>query len=125
MLKGRFERLAMKGVFWIFIIFLIGIAVLMAGATWEIRQKEKIAFREKENARKQFEETSQRLALLTENVDNLSDERGLEEEFRKRFPVARDGEEVVVLVDAQPPAVDTTPVTNKSLWLRIKGWLGL
>lgn len=125
MLKGRFERLAMKGVFWIFIIFLIGISVLMAGATWEIRQKEKIAFREKENARKQFEETSQRLALLTENVDNLSDERGLEEEFRKRFPVARDGEEVVVLVDAQPPAVDTTPVTNKSLWLRIKGWLGL
>lgn len=124
MLKGRFERLALKGLLWVVIVFLVGAAVLLAGATWEVRQKERIAFSEKENARIQYEETAERKQNLEESVENLSHERGMEEEFRKRFPVAREGEEVIVLVDADVPETSGENEDSKGFWNRLKTWFG-
>lgn len=125
MLKGRFEKLFIKGLLWIVILFLVGVAVLLAGATWEIRQKERIAHREREYAKEQFAEVSERYEILVQSVENLSNERGLEEEFRRRFPVAREGEEVIVLVDAKEGATDSTQESTRSLLDRFKSWLGL
>lgn len=124
MLKGRFEKLFIKGLLWIVILFLVGVAVLLAGATWEIRQKERIAHREREYAKEQFAEVSERYGILVQSVENLSNERGLEEEFRRRFPVAREGEEVVVLVDAPPPLSDTESVRSQGFWEALRSWFG-
>lgn len=121
-MKGGVERLAIKGILWVLIVFLVGVAVLLAGATWEVRGKQKTAYTEKENARAQYEETQERQAALEARVLELSHERGMEEEFRERFPVAREGEEVVVLVDAETPVVDTVPEKPKGFWGTLRSW---
>lgn len=124
MFKGRIERMVTKGLLWMLIVFLLAIAVFFAGATWEIRQKERVAWQEREYARVQYEQINTRHAALSAKLADLKTERGLEEEFRKRFPVAREGEEVVVLVDA-PSAVDDTAIEPpRTFWDRVRGWFG-
>ena len=64
----------------------------------------------------------EREALLEEKVDYLNDERGVEAEIRKHFDVAREGEQVVVLVDKQRPTPSTSSTSlsdtpkNNSFW---------
>jgi len=124
MFKGRIERMAVKGFLWLFVVFLLSVAVFFAGATWEIRHKERTAWQEREYVRVQYEELTSRHIALSEKLSDLETERGLEEEFRKRFPVARDGEEVVVLVDATRAVEDTTIDPPQTFWDRIRGWFG-
>lgn len=45
---------------------------------------------------------------LQEKVDYLSNDRGVEAEIRKHFDVAKEGEQVVVLVDQPSAASNTT-----------------
>jgi cell division protein FtsB len=62
-----------------------------------------------------------RRASLEEQVDYLSNERGIEAEMRRQFDVAKDGEKVVVIVESEEeePANeinDTTSSTTKQRW---------
>lgn len=116
--------MVVKGLLWLFILSLLSVAVFFAGATWEIRQKERTAWQEREYARVQYEELSSRHTTLSEKLSNLETERGLEEEFRKRFPVTREGEEVVILVDATRAVEDTAIDSPQTFWDRIRGWFG-
>ncbi len=49
------------------------------------------------------QELIERKALLENRVDYLSGERGIEEEIRKHFDVAKEGEQVVIIVDKEIP----------------------
>ena len=124
MLKGRFERLALKGMLWVFIALLGAFAVFLAGSVWEIRNKERLAWQEQKNAEEQLADVSKRYVALSESVSHFDSERGMEEEFRKRFPVAREGEEVIVLVDAPSGADETAPKEPPTIWERLRGWFG-
>jgi cell division protein FtsB len=53
----------------------------------------------------QLEERKQ---ALKAEVDYLSNERGIEAEMRRQFDVARDGEQVVIIVEEEPSTVTTT-----------------
>jgi len=59
----------------------------------------------------------QRKASLEERVEYLSGERGIEEEIRKHFDVAKDGEQVVIIVDKEP---EGKPV--ETLMEEVKPW---
>jgi len=124
MFKGRIEKLFLKALMWGCLIFLLAVAVFLAGATWEIRQKERLAQQEKMLAEGQYNEVSERYESLREQLSRLSDERGIEEELRRRFPVAREGEEVVILVDAPSAVRDTVHEAPQGLWGRVKQWFG-
>ncbi len=52
------------------------------------------------------QELFERKALLENRVDYLSGERGIEEEIRKHFDVAKEGEQVVIIVDKEIPQVE-------------------
>lgn len=120
--KGRIERIIAKAAAWFVVLLLLGIAVFLAGSTWEVRQKERAAWQEREYAREAYEEAVARRDTLLEYLSGLSTDRGVEEEFRKRFPVARDGEEIIILVDPSEATLDTVPEPSVSFWQRIKGW---
>jgi len=124
MLKGRFERLALKGVLWVVIALVGAFAVFLAGSVWEIKNKERIAWQERENAKERLTDVSKRYDALSESVAHFGSERGLEEEFRKRFPVAREGEEVIVLVNAPEAAVDSETLKPDGWWRLVTDWLG-
>lgn len=122
--KGRFERVIFKGILWMGIIFLIGLAVLLSGSTWEVYQKEHEAQEELDAARMKKDDLEKRKEQLSGDLKALGTERGMEAEFRERFPVAKEGEEVIVLVDAKESAPDTSTAPHKGLWGTIWAWFG-
>lgn len=56
-------------------------------------------------AEEEYQLLQERKASLTENVDYLSGERGIEEEIRKHFDVAKEGEQVIILLGEEETAV--------------------
>jgi cell division protein FtsB len=59
--------------------------------------------------RELLSELKQRAALLESKVEYLKDERGIEEEIRNRFDVAKEGEQVVVLVQNKDDESTSSP----------------
>ena len=118
MRKGRFEKLVLKGVLWVGIILLIVFVVFIFGATWEVWHKQQKALSEKENAEEKYAEVVERHTMLEGELNRLNSDRGLEEEF----PVAREGEEVFVLVDAPEAIAASEEVQPPSFWDVVRGW---
>jgi cell division protein FtsB len=58
----------------------------------------------------ELEELEMRAQALESKVQYLTDERGVEEELRNRFDVAKEGEQVVILVDSKRGANATATV---------------
>lgn len=53
----------------------------------------------KERKIDELAELQKRAALLESKVDHLENDRGIEEELRSRFDVAKEGEKVVIILD--------------------------
>lgn len=123
--KGRFERLILKVGLWILIAIVAAFTVFLFGATWEVYQKEKYARGERSEAVSERTELLERKEELTADLESLTTERGMEAEFRKRFPVAKEGEEVIVLVDAKDVVVEAPEEPEKSIFETIKSWFGI
>jgi hypothetical protein len=67
----------------------------------------------------QRQELMERKALLENRVDYLSGDRGIEEEIRKHFDVAKEGEQVVIIVDKEvPPVSETKKEPEKKPWYK-------
>jgi uncharacterized small protein (DUF1192 family) len=62
-----------------------------------------------------LDDLNERGEALESEIDRLSSERGLEEELRGKFEVAREGEEVIVIVNA--------PASEKETFIEEKGVL--
>lgn len=79
---------------------------------------------------RELEELRHRSALLEAKVEHLKNDRGIEEELRSRFDVAKEGEQVVILLDEseeQKRAVQGPPGANveqekKSFFSMFKFW---
>ncbi len=54
-----------------------------------------------EDKRAQLEELQNRAELLESKVEYFKNDRGIEEELRNRFDVAKEGEQVIVLIDSK------------------------
>lgn len=64
---------------------------------------------------KELQELQQRAQLLEAKVDYLDNERGIEEELRNRFDVAKEGEQVVILLNAKETAVEAAQVPESGV----------
>jgi flagellar biosynthesis/type III secretory pathway M-ring protein FliF/YscJ len=83
-------------------IFVLGvIAVFMAFAVFTRFSVEREMAARKLETEAQRQELMERKALLEERVEYLSGDRGIEEEIRKHFDVAKEGEQVVIIVDKE------------------------
>jgi len=94
------------------------VVILFAGnAAWNMYQKYKESKELKDRALVQLQELEKREKNLTENIENLQTERGIEEELRKRFGIVKEGEEVVIVID-NPESETNKQINeeNKSLW---------
>lgn len=87
-----------------------------------------------EDRRIELSELHMRAESIEAKVKYLKDERGVEEELRNRFDVAKEGEQVVILVDKKPekngdeaivtdPGVEYTENIDKKSWFDLfKFW---
>jgi cell division protein FtsB len=84
-----------KGVF----VLLILIAVLLSVSVYNrfvVTQDTKIRLNER---REDLESLEMRAEVLQTKVDYLESDRGIEEELRNRFDVAKEGERVIVILE--------------------------
>lgn len=66
-------------------------------------------------ALEELNKLNERREGLEENLDRLSEERGIEAEIRRNFDVARPGEQVVILTGKVPDSMATSALPPASL----------
>lgn len=111
-------------------IILLGMFVLVAQATWGMYEKSKEARDRRDKAVTSQKAYEERNRELENNINRLSTDRGLEEEIRSRYMVAKDGENVIVVRDPDADASGTKTilvpvVENKGFWQTLTGAVGL
>ncbi|MBI5816823.1 MAG: septum formation initiator family protein [Candidatus Yonathbacteria bacterium] len=81
------------------LLLLAVLLVAMLNSTWKMYEKASLAREQKNRLEKDLQELKTRELDLEAKIANLKTARGLEEEIRGRFSVAKNGESVVVVVD--------------------------
>lgn len=81
----------------IFVLFLV-LVVVVRGA-WSIHKKAQIALSERDIAARALIDIESRTVELEKSMARFNSEQGIEEEIRQKYTVAKEGEEVVVVVD--------------------------
>lgn len=114
-LKAAFE----SRVTWTILLIFSGLMIVSAYDRYQIA-------RDMADRRLSVEAEKERLverkAELEADVLYLSNERGIEAEMRRQFDVAREGEQVVIIVDDEATAATATPLStstpNERPWYR-------
>lgn len=93
------------------ILIIAGFASFSAYDRYTIAREMEVRLEERAEERDKLKE---RAKTLEARVQYLSDERGIEEELRNRFDVAKEGERVVVFVDNVSETPENRLETQKS-----------
>ena len=107
---------------------LIGLLLVIAvvgKSTWSVYQKARESAANLQEAQKQLQVVADRQSALQAQVERLSTKRGIEEEVRSKFQVAKKGEEVAVIVSVTPEASGTPAVEEQpGFWARVGAFFG-
>jgi len=103
------------------IILLILLFALVKGG-WNIYQKQREAYLNKINTEAKLEELSNRKRQLQAEVLHLKSSRGIEEEIRQQFEVAREGEGLIIIVDRPTAEGGDTGSTKNEWWRPVWPW---
>lgn len=108
---------------------LFALLVLLVFATrgaWRMYQKAVIARAERIEAEHSLAELESRAKEFEANIMRLKSERGIEEEIRQKYTVARPNEEMVVVVDeTSKKGKNDETQREQSLWGKFLSVFGL
>ena len=95
------------------------VVLIILHSTWVVYKKKKESDLMKNVSLEHLTELHDRNDELQEKIDKLATVSGVEEEIRSKFSVAKDGENMVVVVHGEDskPAVATTSI---SFWQKVK-----
>ena len=95
---------------------LVMVVLLLANSVWGVFQKERVARSIAQERQKELAEIEIYKKTLVEDVEWLSTERGVEEEIRRKFEVAKKGERVIVIVDAPEADIKQKAAVQQGFW---------
>ncbi len=105
------------------LILLIIVALYFATSVYERYRVERDMADRRASVEMQYEDLEARKAALTDRVDYLKGDSGIESEIRKNFDVAKEGEQVVIIVDDEPgqevvfsEGIEPTVAPDKPWW---------
>ena len=101
--------------------FLLVLLSWLLFMVWDIYEKEERARHAAEDAKSELLALSEREAKLSENLQELSTERGREASLRETYGVARPGEEVIIVVAPE----GEEELGELPWWRKFLGYLGL
>ena len=101
-------------------LVLMVIVVLLAHSVWRVWGKHSASQTARDEAQTQLAGVAARHEALEAKVKKLETPRGQEEEVRKNFPVAKEGEQVVIILDDN--ATTTIPGGKKPAGWWKKFW---
>ncbi len=79
-------------------LVLLVLIILLGRSVWERLQIERDMAGRAARTEAQLQQLTERKETLQERVEYLQGERGIEEEIRKNFDVAKEGEQVIILM---------------------------
>ena len=110
------------------IIIMAVFAVLFLHAAWGMHKKSLDAIQKRDKALEELHALESRQAELESDIARLSSDRGVEEEIRDRFMVAKDGEKVMIVIAPKADNVHTVTVpadSNSSFLDKMMSAVGL
>ena len=100
----------------------IAVLIILAGflsvAVYQRFSVEREMAARRESVEQERNDLLERKEELEERVEYLSGDRGIEEEIRKHFDVAKEGEKVIIIVDKE----EDEPKTTQPLPVETKPW---
>lgn len=96
------------------ILFLAIMVTLVTRGAWGMYQKSKEAEDKRAKAEERLAELKEKERTLSKDIVDLSTDRGIEEEIRDRFMVAKEGENVMIIADPEEKKVHTVTVSDES-----------
>lgn len=90
---------------WWMVAILAVVAFFFVSNTLDVYKKYSDSKQTISSLEDRYEKTNSREVELQEKIENLQSESGLEEEIRDKFNVAKEGEEVVIIVDSKESEV--------------------
>ena len=108
----------------VMVVVLLCIIILLSISVYQRFLIEREAAAERREAEAELQALQTRYDGLSAEVEYLSDPAGVGREIRKYFDVAKDGEQVVVLVDDERPTAKatlptTSPAERSATWWRM------
>ena len=108
MTPRAWKRLFARTVLWAGIVVTAGLLSFLGFNTWTIYTKNEAAAKAHFDEADQLAELTAREKALSAKLDALGTSRGVEAEVRETYPLARSGEEVIVLTDTKSPTTSSS-----------------
>ena len=107
------------------IVLLALVLFFLARAAMNGYRSEQNSRRELVNAERNVADLSVRSDFLQREIDKLSSEPGLEAELRNKFPIVKEGEKMVIIVEPAEGSTNTSGNSKLGFWGRILDFFGL
>lgn len=120
MTPKQWKRLFYRCVLWGGITLGFVCLLFLGNAIWNLYGKEETARTAHTDAAEELQTLNERQAALSSNMQKLETPEGVDAVIRQTYPLAKPGEEVIVLTDNPDAASTSTP--PKSLWQEFIGW---
>ncbi len=104
------------------LVILLVLIFILAKATYEIYQKEKISTEGFDEVKNQYDSLKSREDMLGTAITKLNTDTGVDEEIRSKFDVAKPGETVVVVVGQNDASSSGNSSQNVGFWQSILNW---
>lgn len=105
-------------------IFLAVVALYSLFSAYTVYQKKRQSDIDTHEAELRLLALSAKETALLQEIDHLQTDEGLEAEIRSKYSVAKEKEQVVVLVEEEPTTTVETQ-RKESVWDKIRGFFGL
>jgi len=103
------------------LVVIFCVIVLFAYNMFGLIQKNREVSKKKALQMETVDALRKREGELTNNINKLSTEEGIEESIRDKYQVAKVGESVVIIVDEQSQSINLAPVTKEEgFWAFVK-----
>jgi len=120
--KHQLKRIAYSPVV---ALMLILVAVTVWRGVWDVYGRADKARSERNILAREVEELEQRQATLYHSIEYLNTQKGQEEEIRRKFNVAKDGERVIVFLERDEPQQESLSEERSvfgDVWAAVAGF---
>lgn len=128
MKQNQFNRINNKsksnGMKFFVAIFLLVVVVPLFFSNFRAFKSFLFGLKELKNTKANLGSLKLREEKLNKDLDSLKHDYGIEKEIRERFPVAKEGEEVIIFVDSKEKNDSDNSNINQSFWNKFKDTFG-
>ncbi|HEX9830372.1 MAG TPA: septum formation initiator family protein [Thermodesulfobacteriota bacterium] len=106
-----------------FVLILVVLVIIIGQGAWGVYKKERESEMNLEDVRGELERTREREEELSQQIEYLHTDKGIEGEIREKFSVVKPGEEVVIIIEDRKAESETDSKQSflERLWNGIKG----